>query len=111
MTTRLKISAIASLAATLTAFADIPLNEKFAVSGYISGAASYTETDGVKDSFMDVDAVKLAGTVSTEKVKGMVSLHTFTSHDPVILDAYATYAVSPTTAVRMPIQGKWVERL
>jgi hypothetical protein len=99
MNTRFKLAAAAFLASTATALADIKINEGFAVSGYISGTASYTETDGTKDSFMDVDAVKLSSIASLGKVTGVVSLHTFTSHEPVILDAFATYSVTPTTKV------------
>ncbi len=99
MNTRSFIAAAAALGTVLTAFADIRLNEKFSVSGYISGSAAYTETDGFEDSFMDVDAVKVVGTAAFDKVTGVVSMHTFTSHDPVILDAFATYAASPTTSV------------
>lgn len=108
MNTRLTLAAAASLAATLTAFAEIKLNDKFSVSGYISGTAAYTETDGTKDGFMDVDAAKLAGSFNLDKVTGMVSLHTFTSHDPVLLDAYATYAAAPNTTVTV---GKFLSYL
>ncbi|MEX2044560.1 MAG: outer membrane beta-barrel protein [Opitutus sp.] len=94
-----KLAVLASLAATLTAFADIRLNETFTISGYISASAAQTETDGVKDRFMDVDSVKVKGVASFDKVTGTVSMHTFTSHEPVILDAFATYAVSPSTSV------------
>jgi hypothetical protein len=76
-----------------TTFAEIKLNEKFAVSGYISGSVANTITDDVEDSFMDVDSVKLQTTATFEKVTGTISLHTFTSHDPVVLDAYATYSL------------------
>ena len=84
-------AAAALLAVAANTFAEIKLNDKFAVSGYISGSVSDTITDNVEDSFMDVDAVKLAGTAAFEKVTGTVSLHTFSSHEPVVLDAYATY--------------------
>jgi hypothetical protein len=99
MNTRFKLAAATFLAATLPALATIQLNESFAVSGYISGSAAYTETDGTKDSFMDVDAVKVSTIATLGRVTGTVSMHTFTSHDPVILDAFATYNVSPTTNV------------
>lgn len=99
MTTRLNIVLMASLAATATAFAEVKLNEQFATSGYISFSAAHTETDGARDQFMDVDSVKVSGIASFEKVTGVVSMHTFASHDPVILDAYATYAVSPAASV------------
>lgn len=92
------------LALVTTALAEVKLNDKLALSGYISGTASRTEWDAgaagkTTDSFMDVDAVKLQATASLDKVTGTISMHTFTSHDPVVLDAYATYAASATTSV------------
>lgn len=109
MKTSLKFAAALTFAtASLTAFAEIKLNEKFAVSGYVSGTASYTETDGTKDGFMDVDAVKIAGTTTLDKLTGVASLHSFTTQDPVFLDAYATYAASPTTSVTV---GKFLSYL
>lgn len=99
MNIRFQLAAALSLGATLSALADIKINDKFSVSGYVSGTAAYTETDGVKDGFLDVDAFKLASSFNLDKVTGMVSLHSFTSHDPVVLDAYSTYAVSKTTSV------------
>lgn len=102
----LKLATWATLpfALAVSAFAEIKLNDKFAVSGYISGTASRTEWDAgsagtTTDSFMDVDAVKLQATATLDKVTGNISFHTFTSHDPVVLDAYATYAVNPGTSV------------
>jgi len=105
--------ASALLALAATAQAEVKLNDNFSVSGYISGSASYTEWDAgaagtTDDSFMDVDAVKLQGTASFEKVKGTVSLHTFTSHDPVVLDAYATYTIDSGTTVTV---GKFLSYL
>ncbi len=108
MNKRFKLAVALTFATTLTAFADIKINDKFSVAGYISGTASYTETDGVKDGFMDVDAFKLGSTFTLEKVTGMVSLHSFTSHTPVLLDAYATYAASKTTSVTV---GKFLSYL
>lgn len=99
MNTRLTLAAAASLAATFTAFADLNINEKFAVTGYISGSASVTETDGVQDSFIDVDSVKIGGLYRFDKVSAMASVHTFNSGDVSVLDAFATYKVSDTTAV------------
>lgn len=99
MNTRFQLAAFLALAATLPAVAEVSINENFAVSGYISGSAAYTETDGVKDGFMDVDAVKLVSTAKFDKVTGVVSLHSFAGKDPVFLDAYATYAASSTTSV------------
>jgi hypothetical protein len=98
-TFKLAGGAAALLSFALTAAADIKLTEQFTISGYISGTASYSETDSVDDSFMDVDAVKVMGVASFEKVTGTISMHTFTSHDPVILDAFATYTASSSTSV------------
>lgn len=105
--------ASALLALASTASAEVKLNENFSVSGYISGTASYSEWEddagaSDDDSFMDVDAVKLQGTASFEKTTGTVSLHTFTSHDPVVLDAYATYTLDAGTTVTV---GKFLSWL
>jgi len=100
--------AAALLAFAATALAEIKLNDKFAISGYVSGTAYNVETDGASDSFMDVDAVKLAGTGTFEKVTGTVSLHTFTSQDPVVLDAYATYTLGSGSTVTF---GKFLSYL
>lgn len=112
-TSRLAGWATALLALAATAQAEVKLNENFAVSGYISGTAAYTEWDAgaggtTDDSFMDVDAVKVQGTASFEKTTGTVSLHTFTSHDPVVLDAYATYAMDGGSSVTV---GKFLSYL
>lgn len=100
--------AAALLAFAATALAEVKLTDKFAVSGYVSGTVSNTTTDGVEDSFMDVDAVKLAATGTFEKVTGTVSLHTFTSHDPVVLDAYAAYTLGSGSTVTF---GKFLSYL
>jgi hypothetical protein len=105
--------ATALLALAGTATADIKLNENFTVSGYISGTASFTEWEdpsgaSTDDSFMDVDAVKLTSIASFEKVTGTVSLHTFTSQDPVVLDAFATYSLDSGTSVTF---GKFLSYL
>jgi hypothetical protein len=108
MNTRLTLAAAAFCAATLSATAEIKLNDKFSVSGYVSGTASYTETDGVKDGFMDLDAAKLAGSFTLDKVTGTASVHTFTSQDPVLLDAFATYNMGGGSSVTV---GKFLSYL
>jgi hypothetical protein len=105
--------ASALLALAATAAADVKLNENFSVSGYISGSASYTEWDAgaagtTDDSFMDVDAVKLTSIATFEKTTGTVSLHTFTSHDPVVLDAFASYKLDSGTTLTV---GKFLSYL
>lgn len=110
---RLASWATALLAMAATAQAEVKLNDNFAVSGYISGTASYTEWDAgaagsTDDSFMDVDAVKLQSTATFEKTTGTVSLHTFTSHDPIVLDAYATYTLDSGSSVTV---GKFLSYL
>jgi hypothetical protein len=105
--------ASALLALAATAQAEVKLNENFSVSGYISGSAAYTEWDNgtagdTDDSFMDVDSVKLQSTATFEKTTGTISLHTFTSHDPVVLDAYATYTIDSGTTVTV---GKFLSWL
>lgn len=105
--------ASALLALAATAQAEVKLNDNFSVSGYISGSATYTDWDAgaggsSDDSFMDVDAVKLQGTATFEKTSGTVSLHTFTDHDPIVLDAYATYSIDASTSVTV---GKFLSYL
>jgi hypothetical protein len=102
-----------ALLALATAQAEVKLNDNFSVSGYISGSAAYTEWDATgggstDDSFMDVDAVKLQTTATFEKTSGTISLHTFSSHDPIILDAYATYTIDSGTTVTV---GKFLSYL
>ncbi|HEX2862295.1 MAG TPA: outer membrane beta-barrel protein [Lacunisphaera sp.] len=104
-------SALLTLAST--ASADVKLNENFSVSGYISGSVSHTEWEdstgaSTDDSFMDVDAVKLTSMATFEKVSGTVSLHTFTSQDPVVLDAFATYTLDGGSSVTF---GKFLSYL
>ncbi|HVU23406.1 MAG TPA: porin [Opitutus sp.] len=108
----MKLAAVLALAASLPAVADVKINDNFSVSGYISGSTSYTEdsSGGVSShsSFLDVDAVKLQSNVAFDKTTGTISLFTFTSHDPKILDAYATYKMSDTTTLTL---GKFLSYL
>jgi hypothetical protein len=98
-TLRLASGATALLFLAGSALADVKLNDNFSVSGYVSGTASDTITDDVEASTFDVDAVKFVATASFEKVTGTVSLHSFADHDPVFLDAYATYSLSTGNSV------------
>jgi hypothetical protein len=108
MNKRSYLAVVAALASSLPAFAEIKINDKLSTSGYVSGSVSNTITDGVEDSFMDIDSVKLQLNANLDKVTGVVSLHSFASHDAVFLDTYATYKASATTSVTL---GKFLSYL
>lgn len=99
--TKLAGGLAALLALGSIARADIKLNDKFTISGYLTGTAAYFDEDGTTDKTADVDSMKVQGTFNLDKVTGVVSFHSFTSHDPVLLDAYVTYAANDTTTVTM----------
>ncbi len=102
----------ALLAMTAVGFADVKINDTISVSGYVTGTAarSAIDTAGVRtnSSTMDVDSFKLSGMVSLDKVSGTVSLHSFASYDPVVLDAYATYNAGNGSSVTV---GKFLSYL
>jgi hypothetical protein len=96
MNTRSQLAAVLSLAATLTAFADIKVNENLTVSGYAVGSYRYTSPDP-GDSFdrFDMDAVKTLFTANYKPVTGTISLYyqPGAPSDVTVLDAYATVDV------------------
>lgn len=81
------------------AWAEIAVNENFAVSGYLVGSARYFETDDFDSSSMDMDAMKLAATAKFAPVTGTLSLYAGADAEPVFLDTYVTYDAGGGTTV------------
>jgi hypothetical protein len=93
MNTRFKLAVGLSLAAALTAFADIKVNDTLTVSGYAAGSYRITDPDpGPNTDRLDLDAMKTLFTMSYKPVTGVVSLYYQPNapHDVTVLDAYAT---------------------
>ncbi len=96
MNQRSKIAAVLSLTASLTALADVKVNEMLTVSGYAVGSYRYTAPDpGASTDRLDMDAAKVLFSTNFKPVTGVVSLY----HQPgapsdvTVLDAYATVDV------------------
>lgn len=109
MNTRYKLAAGLTLAASLTAFADIKVNENLTISGYAVASYEYFSPDpgaeydslfnGAKDT-PSADALKTIFTMNFKPVTGVVSLFyipqipTGVMKDELtVLDAYATYDI------------------
>src|SRR5262245_30639917 len=96
MNTRFKLAFGITLAASLTAFADIKVNDSFSVSGYAAGSYRTTDPDpGPATDKFDLDAVKTLFSTNFKPVTGVVSLYYQPNapHDITVLDAYATVDV------------------
>ncbi|WP_414661244.1 outer membrane beta-barrel protein [Horticoccus sp. 23ND18S-11] len=96
MNTRHTLAAALTLAASLTAVADIKVNDSLSVSGYAAGSYRFTDPDpGPSTDKMDLDAVKTMFTTNFKPVTGVVSLfyQPNAPHDVTVLDAYATVDV------------------
>lgn len=96
MNTRFKIAAAVSLVASLTAFADIKVNESLSVSGYAAGSYRITDPDpGSATDKFDIDAVKTLFTTNFKPVTGSVSLfyQPGAPSDVTVLDAFVTVDV------------------
>ncbi len=94
MNTRFKLAAAVSLAASLTAFADIKVNESFTVSGYAAGSYRITDPDpGSATDKFDMDAVKTMFTTNFKPVTGSISLFYQPGQDVTVLDAFVTMDV------------------
>lgn len=107
MNTRFKLAAGLSLAASLTAFADIKLNDSLTISGYAAASYQYfspdpgTDTDSLFNgakSTPSADALKTIFNITTKPVSGVVSLFYIPSiptgvmkNELTVLDAYATF--------------------
>ena len=95
--------ATAMIALTITASAEIKLNDNISTSGYIVGSNQYwsrvvsgysTEiapASAIKKDSFDVDAAKLLFDLNYKPVSGVVSFYYQPNQRADILDAYATY--------------------
>ena len=102
MNTRFKLAAALGLAASLTAFADIKVNDSFSVSGYAAGSYRTTDPDpGPATDKFDLDAVKTLFSTNFKPVTGVISLYYQPNapHDVTVLDAYATVDVGGGSTV------------
>jgi hypothetical protein len=102
MNTRFKLAAAISVAASLTAFAEIKVNESFSVSGYAAGSYRTMDPDpGPATDKFDLDAVKTLFSTNFKPVTGVVSLYYQPNapHDVTVLDAYATVAVGEGSTI------------
>lgn len=107
MNTRLKLAAALSFAASLTAFADIKINDNLSISGYAAASYEYissdpgTDTDslfnGAKDT-PSADALKTSFNFNFKPVTGTVSLFYIPNiptgamkNELTVLDAYVGY--------------------
>jgi hypothetical protein len=93
MNTRFKLAVGLSLAASLTSFADVKVNETLTVSGYAAGSYRVTDPDpGENFDRLDIDAVKALFAFNYKPVTGNVSLYYQPNapHDVTVLDAFAT---------------------
>jgi opacity protein-like surface antigen len=109
MNTRFKLAAGLALSASLTAFADIKVNDNLTISGYAAAAYEFTSPDpgadydslfnGAKDT-PSADALKTIFTMNFKPVTAVVSLFYIPNiptgvmkNELTVLDAYATYDV------------------
>jgi hypothetical protein len=102
MNTRLKLAAALSLATSLTALADVKVNDTLSVGGYAVGSYRNTDTDpGTAVDKFDLDAAKALFTGSYKPVTGVVSLfyQPGAPSDVTLLDAYATVDVGGGTTI------------
>lgn len=96
MNTRLKLAAALTLASTVTAFADVKVNDTLSVGGYAVGSYRNTNVDpGTDTDKFDLDAAKALFTGTFKPVTGVVSLYyqPGAPSDVTLLDAYATVDV------------------
>lgn len=96
MNTRLKLAAALTLASSVTAFADVKVNDTLSVGGYAVGSYRNTSFDpGTDVDKFDLDAAKALFTGTFKPVTGVVSLYyqPGAPSDVTLLDAYATVDV------------------
>jgi hypothetical protein len=115
MKTVLKFVAALSFAASLTAFADIKINDNLTISGYAVGSYEYIKPDpgkgtdslfnGAKDT-PSADALKTIFTMNFKPVTGVISLFyipniptSVMKNELTVLDAYVTYDVGGGSSV------------
>jgi hypothetical protein len=106
MNTRIQLAAALTLAASLTAFADVKVNDHFSINGYAVGAYTHTDRqDGTPDlnsffeskgspgNVVNSDAVKLGVLGTSGALSGYASILYLpgAANEAGLLDAYATY--------------------
>jgi hypothetical protein len=94
MKKRYKLAALASLAASLTALADVKINDNFTVSGYLEGSyQSFSPSPGPSSDSFNVDSGQLLFTGSFKPVTVVGSLYYSpnAAKETTVLDAYVTY--------------------
>lgn len=96
MNLRIKLAALAALAVTGTALADIKINDNLTTSGYVVGSYQYNDTNhSTSTDRFDLDAGKVLFAYNLKPVTGTVSFY----HAPgaaeniALLDAYVSYDV------------------
>lgn len=102
MNTRHTLAAALTLAASLTAVADVKVNDSLSVGGYAAGSYRFNDPDpGPSTDKFDLDAVKTLFTGTFKPVTGVVSLYYQPNapHDVTVLDAYATVDVGGGSTV------------
>lgn len=111
MNTRMKLGAALALASSLSAYADIKINDNLMINGYAAGAYEYQKvkslpsTDSVFDGTKDTpsaDAVLTAFNFTYKPVIGTLSLYyvpNLKTNELTILDAYLTYDVGGGTSI------------
>lgn len=96
MNNRYKFATALTLAASLTSFADVKVNDSLTVSGYAAGSYRNTDPDpGTGTDKFDLDAVKTLFQTNFKPVTGVISLfyQPGAPSDVTVLDAYATVDV------------------
>ena len=94
MKNRYKLAAVISLAASLTALAEVKLNDNFSVSGYIEGSyQSYSPSPGPSSDTFNIDSSQLLFTGTFKPVTTTVSFFYVPNapKETTVLDAYVTY--------------------
>jgi hypothetical protein len=97
----MKLAVVTALAASLSAFADIKVNDNLSVNGYLVGSYQYTDIKNVGDtSSFNVDSALLGSTISFKPVTAVVSLYyvpaakggaNANGDEATVLDAYVKY--------------------
>lgn len=102
MKTRLILATALTLASSLTALADVKINDTLSVGGYAAGSYRLTDPDpGTSSDKFDLDAAKVLFTGSFKPVTGVVSLY-YAPNAPkeiTVLDAYATVDIGGGASV------------
>ncbi len=102
MKTRLILATALTLASSLTALADVKINDTLSVGGYAAGSYRLTDPDpGTSSDKFDLDAAKVLFTGSFKPVTGVVSLY-YAPNAPkeiTVLDAFATVDIGGGASV------------